>query len=274
MFVDRGQFELPDPDPFWFIDTELLIKIWRAEVNAITLLCAKYPNFPELFDAPDASIPQRTACFRLLTRRKCLDMLEESNASRINEPFPLSNEDASALGCSQNLVAPDAPAWAREIKEISDLLPFRIVESLPEPLRREGFNRKDDAENEALRLAVAALSTIEQVQAVTDRVFNEQLRRLKKRWLAPVAQAKKPNERKGWEQRLKLYGAIRKILTASPGLQGIPFCAELDKRHALPLYDWIKSGEWPDGLTWKEAWRNPTLRRRIRRVRQEAMRSR
>jgi len=81
-----------------------------------------------------------------------------------------------------------------------------------------------------------------------------------------------PNKRKGWEQRLKLYTAIQKALKGNPALQGMDLCADLDKRHALPLLDWMERGEWPKGLTWKEAWRQPGLRRKIRRVRQEAMR--
>jgi hypothetical protein len=80
-----------------------------------------------------------------------------------------------------------------------------------------------------------------------------------------------PNKRKGWEQRIKLYQAIQKLLSGNPQLQGMDFCAELDKRHAPPLSDWTKRGEWREGLTWKEAWGNPVLRRKIRRVRQEAM---
>jgi hypothetical protein len=63
---------------------------------------------------------------------------------------------------------------------------------------------------------------------------------------------------------------MRTVLSANPNLQGVKFCAELDKRHAQPLWDWGKSGEWREGLTWKEAWGNPNLRRKIRRVRQEA----
>ncbi len=35
------------------------------------------------------------------------------------------------------------------------------------------------------------------------------------------------NKRKGWQQRIKLYEAVRKILVDNPNLQGIKFCAEL-----------------------------------------------
>lgn len=80
-----------------------------------------------------------------------------------------------------------------------------------------------------------------------------------------------PINRKGWAQREKLYRAIRDTLTRDPNLQGVKFCADLDKRHAPPLFDWMESGQWQEGLTWKEAWGNQNLRRKIRRVRQEAM---
>lgn len=83
-----------------------------------------------------------------------------------------------------------------------------------------------------------------------------------------------PNKRKGWKQRIKLYSAIQKVLDHSPSLQGIEFCGELDKHHAPPLLDWTEGGDWREGLTWKEAWRDPGLRRKIRRVRQEAMKNR
>ena len=86
--------------------------------------------------------------------------------------------------------------------------------------------------------------------------------------------ARGPNKRKGWEQRIKLYSAIQKVLSDNRGLQGMEFCAELDKRHAPPLLDWTERGGWREGLTWKEAWGNPGLRRKIRRVRQEAMKNR
>ena len=86
-------------------------------------------------------------------------------------------------------------------------------------------------------------------------------------------QTRGPNKRKGWQQREKLYIVMRGILSKHPHLQGIGFCAELDKRHALPLVDWTETEEWREGLTWKEAWTDAQLRRKIRRVRQEAQKS-
>jgi len=90
---------------------------------------------------------------------------------------------------------------------------------------------------------------------------------------AMIGQKRRTIKRKGWEQRLKLYKAIQTILSANPALEAIEFCAELDRRHAQPLFDWAKSGEWRSGLTWKEAWGNPSLRPKIRRVRQEAQKT-
>jgi hypothetical protein len=87
------------------------------------------------------------------------------------------------------------------------------------------------------------------------------------------AQTPGQNKRTGWQQKQKLYNAIQKVLGGNPLLQGMKFCAELDKRHAPPLYDWTKRGEWRNELTWKEAWSDPGLRRKIRRVRQEAMKN-
>lgn len=96
----------------------------------------------------------------------------------------------------------------------------------------------------------------------------------------PVTARRGPNKRKGWRQKVKLHEVIRKILTANPKLEGIEFCGELDKRHAPPLYDWTKKDkeddedeEWRAGLTWKEAWEIPSLKSKIRRVRQEAMKN-
>ncbi len=86
-------------------------------------------------------------------------------------------------------------------------------------------------------------------------------------------QTRGPNKRKGWQQRIKLYSAIQKVLKDNL-LQGMEFCAALDKRHAPPLLDWVEGGDWREGFTWKEAWSNRSLRQKIRRVRQEALKAR
>ena len=65
----------------------------------------------------------------------------------------------------------------------------------------------------------------------------------------------KPNKRTGLEERLKLHEVIRKSLNANPDLHGTEFCAELDKRHAPPLHDWVKRKEWREGLHQKDGWK-------------------
>jgi hypothetical protein len=177
--------------------------------------------------------------------------------------------------------------------QVVELLPFRIVKGLPEPLRRQGFYTNDPAQDAAIRSAAKTLSTLEQIQTLTQGVLDQQLQRLASRWTTISAisqsqpdqhprtttgtigvQTRRLNKRKGWEQKLKLYSAIQNALNRNSSLEGIEFCAELDKRHAPPLYDWVKSGDWQEGLTWKEAWHDPRLRKKIRRVRQEAMKGR
>lgn len=90
--------------------------------------------------------------------------------------------------------------------------------------------------------------------------------------VAAAPPLRKPNRRSGWERREKLLAAIRDVLSQSPGLEGEAFCAELDKRHAPPLPAWEESGE-RDGRTFKAAWKRPALRKKIRRVRQQAQRA-
>lgn len=279
------------PRPFGFASEELLTNVLGAEINAVTQLLVKNPNLPDLFDAPETTIPQRTACFLLLAHRKLMEMIYETFTGRDLESPSLGDEESNALKRTNNLVASDAPGWVLEMNEVVELLPFRIYETLPDPLRRGGFDPNNAAEVEAMTSAAQTLSGNEQIQALIREVLDKQLQRLERRWPAVVEQVQGPNvvivqarepnavivqarqrnKRQGWEQRLKLYAAIQNILRANPELQGMEFCAQLDTRHAPPLWDWTKNGEWREGLTWKEAWRIPKLRAKIRRVRQEAM---
>jgi hypothetical protein len=138
----------------------------------------------------------------------------------------------------------------------------------------EGYYPETEERRDAVRSAATLLSTVEQLQMFAKIVLDQQFQRLARRWPVTKIQVKQPNKRNGWQQKLKLYSSIQKVLGADPGIEGMEFCAELDKRHAPPLYDWEKRREWPEGFTWKEAWNKPGLRKKIRRVRQEAMKSR
>jgi hypothetical protein len=276
MFTDDDY--LPSPRPFWFASEELWTDILRAEIDTVNKLLARYPNLPDIFDAPDATIPQRTACFELLAHRELMDIVYEMFAGFHQQSPSLGESESKALRGTQNLVARDAPPWAREVKDVVELLSYRVNDALPKPLRKGRYDANDPAQSAAIK----SLITIEKIQSFTTQVLDEQLKRLERRWSAipttivEVREPNKwrPNKRKGWEQREKLYRAIRKVLTHNPSLHGIKFCAELDKRHAPPLYDWTKSGEWREWFTWKDAWSNRQLRDKIRRVRQEAMKSR
>jgi hypothetical protein len=174
-------------------------------------------------------------------------------------------------------------------------------DALPEPLREERF----DETNAEQAVAIKSLSTLEQLKTFIQATLDQQWERLDARWrpsrsdrqfvelearlnvtverridarLTPIeasvqtTPSRRINKRAGWERREKLYVAIQKILKLNPELEGIKFCAALDQRHVLPLEDWEK--DWPKHLTWKQAWGISKLRRKIRRVRQEAQKLR
>jgi len=268
MFVD--DIYPSSPRPFWFASEDLLTEVLLTEINAVNQLFARYPDLPILFDRPQAAVLQRTACFALLAHRKLMGIIYETFASRYEQTPPLGEDESNALRRTHSLVAADSPSWVLEMNEVVERLPLYIHNELPGPLRLGGFDSNNLAQVEAIRSAAKTLSTVDQIQALTRGVLDQQLQRLERRWSATAMPVRGPNKRRGWEQKQKLYVAIQKVLSAKQDLQGMEFCAELDKRHALPLYDWTKRGEWREGLTWKEAWGDPDLKRKIRRVRQEA----
>lgn len=165
-----------------------------------------------------------------------------------------------------------APAWL-----------FQVAPTLGfiRPLKTEHVPARDSEEklgaaHTRLLLKLARRVFLWELGAAIERVRNEETAAAGAIPAETVNRhTRGPNKRKGWEQRLKLYSAIQKVLRDNRWLQGIEFCGALDKRHAPPLLDWTESGEWSKrGITWKEAWGNPSLRRKIRRVRQEAMKRR
>lgn len=194
MCADYQEFDLPVSSPFWFASVELLTNLFHSEVAAIIDLFAKHRDLRKLFDSPEATVSQRTVCFELLVHRKMVDMIDDDLVGRYEESLVLSDEEVRALRDSQGLVTSDAPAWALEMNEVVEWLPVRIRGSLPEPLRTEGWYRNDPAKDEAVLSGAKALDTIEQIQELTARVSDDQLRRLKERWLAAVRQAGQPGE--------------------------------------------------------------------------------
>lgn len=164
-----------------------------------------------------------------------------------------------------------APAWLFEVSLVVVGIGVLKTQHVP-PTDSE---QKLGASHTRLLLKGARRVFLWQLEEVIERVRNEEIAAAGAITTEAASSEKRRQiNRRGWQEREKLYSAIQKALKSNPELQGIDLCAELDKRHAPPLYDWIKSGEWPEGLTWKEAWVKPGLRKKIRRVRQEALKRR
>ena len=170
-------------------------------------LFAKYHDLPKFFDAPEATIPQRTACFELLAHRKVIETIEENFLGFYLNPPTFSDPESSAYKRSLNLVSSDAPAWVVEMNEVAEWLPIRIQSALPEPLR-EGRYTNDPVKDEAIRSSAKTLSTVEQIQALTVRVFDEQLHRLRERWSATAGQPGGPKKPKHWRRGIE--GLVKK----------------------------------------------------------------
>lgn len=291
-------------NPFWFANEGLLTDLLRDEIHLVTELFAKYHDLAEFFDLPEASVEQRAACFAVLAHRTIMDEIYETFAGRQEQSPSLGEKEIDVLRRTGTLFDSDAPGWVLELNEVAQRLPARIYDALPEPLRRGGgFYASNPAQAALIESTAKELSSVQKIQALSEMVFDQQLKRLEGRWSAAQhvtnvvreiivqeresktaqqagagrvtlgGQTRRMNKRQGWEQKLKLYGAIQTTLNRNSSLEGIEFCAELDIRHAPPLYDWMKTGQWREGLTWKEAWGDPRLRKKIRRVRQEAMKS-
>jgi hypothetical protein len=164
-----------------------------------------------------------------------------------------------------------APAWLFHVS----LAHFGIGLLKPKHVPANDAEEKLNAAHTRLLLKGARRVFLLELRAAIERVRNEEVATAGAIPEEPGnKQVRRPINRKGWEQREKLHKTIRKILHNNPELEGMDFCAALDKHHPKPLYDWTKRGEWQSHFTWKIAWKDPGLREKIRRVRQEAMRKR
>ena len=178
-------------EPLWFPSDELLTSVLHAEISAMMHLLAKYPDLRNQFDIPDATVLQRNSCFALVAHRKVISTILDTLAGRYIQPS-LSDEESEELRLTYTLVADDAPTWALEMRAVIEGLPARIYASLPEPLRRGGYNPHDPEQMEAMESAKKTLSTVEQIQASTQSVIDQQLRRLQRRWSPTQSGPKKP----------------------------------------------------------------------------------
>ena len=271
MFADDEHF--CSMRTFWFGSEELLTKVLTAEIDAVTQLLARYPDLRNLFDAPEATRPQRTACFVLLAHRKIMEMAYETFTARHEQSPPLGDMESDAISRTQNLVAADAPAWVLEVNEVVERLPSYIYDALPEPLRTGGYDANNLAQVERVNSAAKTLSSVEQVRALTEGVIDQQLRRLERRWSATsttIVQVLKPNgrepnkgkpsrrkpRRKRDKQRMNRDKLIAEIddVTETPS----EFMRLMDERKVQPQPTWT---EWPG--SWAEAYKNTRLRELI-----------
>lgn len=233
------------PRPFWFVKAELLRNLCYAEIDAVGQLFAKFPDLRKLFDAPEPTIPQRKACFELLAHRKIIDIIYETIDQQYEQSPVLSDEQSRTLTHSQNLVSRDAPAWVLETNEVAELLPSRIHRALPESLHEESFYRRDPAKDEAARLAANTLSTVEQIQFLTNGVIEQQVRRLETRWAANATsvigfQLQRSKKRKRLSKRDKQQtdrDALIAEIADTTNTQA-EFLQKMDERKVPPLLTW------------------------------------
>lgn len=251
------------PKPFWFVSTALLADICHAAIAAIAQLFTKHSDLRRFFDAPDATTPQRTICFEVLTNLKVIEMAEETASGRYEE-LPFSDEELGVLGQSQNLVMSDSPHWSLEINEVAEWLPIRINSTLPELLRERSFERNDAAKNEVVRSAAKSFSSVEQIQTLIRGVFDQQLQRLRERWSTEIAKTEivmTPNSNKSKQRRKRDAQLIKRdaLIAEIAGITKTPaeFLQMMDERKVQPQPTW----NWPG--SWTQAYKNRDLRKLI-----------
>jgi hypothetical protein len=276
--MSAGRREPLSKNPFWFANEELLTNLLRNEIHLVTELFAKYPGLPEFFDLPEASVQQRAACFALLAHCKLMGEIYETFAGRQEQSPSLGDEEKDVLRRTQNLFADDAPAWALELNEVAELLPSRIYDALPEPLRRGGFNADDPAQVEIISSAASRLSGVQEIEVLSTKVLDQQLQRLEGRWAAarPVANPAKeiilrelrPNKRKGRRTRDKLRMLRDKEITEIDDIAETigEFLQLMDEREVKPQPTW---STWPG--TWLKAYKDPHLRELIHKDKSRAL---
>src|ERR1700693_470859 len=163
---------LSDTNPFWFISSELLTAVYRAEIKAMAQLLSRYPDLPKGLDAPNPPIRQRAICFELPAHRSIIEVIDETIAECYEKPLTFNAEESRAVSMSANLVTSDAPAWVLEMNEVAGRLPTRIYAALPEMLQNHVLYVIDPEKKEAVfRLAAETFGTLAQVQSLIARVF-------------------------------------------------------------------------------------------------------
>jgi hypothetical protein len=263
MFLDDEY--VSSPQPFWFASSELSASLMRAELNRLHQLLTEYPDFRKWFDSPKATLSERKVCFALLAHRTVFQLIDEHRVSMYEDPLSLDDRQLYALSETRNLVAGDEPAWVREVKEVAERLPSRILAALPQPLHSQSFNTGNPKKDEASRSAAMTLGTVEQIQRLAEQVIGQQWQRLAARWPTtvvtqspplPLQPIKKKVPRKRDKQRIARYQEIAEIADISE--TNIEFLQTMDERNVKPQVTW--SG-WPG--SWVQAYKNARLRKLI-----------
>jgi hypothetical protein len=264
---------LSSHSPFWFAKDDLLTDLLRVQIRSISELFASDPDLREFFDAPEATPQQRAACFALLAHRMLMDTIYDTFAGHHEQSPSLGDDEKHALELTRNLVTTDAPAWVLEVNEVAELLPSRIYDFLPEPLRRGGFNASDPAQVEVISSAAAKLSSIQEIQTLSKKVLDQQLQRLEKRWSAAIVQTREPqirelkkrkDRRTRDKQRMSRDKVIAEIDAVYPTVG--EFLKVMDERKVRPQPTW---SEWPG--SWVQAYKNPHLRELIHKDKSRAL---
>jgi hypothetical protein len=269
---------LSSNNPFWFANEELLTELLRDEIYLVAQLFVKYPDLPKFFDLPEATVTRRNACFAVLAHRKLMGEIYETFAGRYQESPSLEDAEKDVIRLTGSLFDSDAPAWVLEVNEVAERLPSRIYASLPEPLRRGGFNPDDAEQMQVIRSAKETLNSIEQMRALIEGVLDQQLRRLESRWSAArpaanpateiIVQGRRPTKRKGRrtrdKQRMSRDQLIADIDDVSPTVG--EFLQLMDERKVKPQPTW---STWPG--TWLKAYKDPHLRELIHKDKSRAL---
>ena len=258
--------------PFWFAKEDLLIDLLRLQIRCILELFASHPDLREFFDAPEATPQQRAACFAVLAHRMLMHTIYDTFAGRHEQSPSLGEDEDHALRLTRNLVATDAPSWVLEVDQVAELLPSRLYDALPEPLRRGGFNA-NKSEAEIIRAAANKLSNLREIQELSSKVLDQQLKRLESRWSAAIVQTREPQIREPKKrkvrrprdkQRISRDKTIEEIAAVCP--MPNDFLKVMDERKVRPQPTW---NEWPG--SWVQAYKNPHLRELIQKDKSRAL---
>jgi hypothetical protein len=265
------------PQPFWFASSELLTEVIHAEINTISQLLVKCPDLRNVLDAPEATPEDRALSFTLLAHRNIIETIDEKFVGLLEESPPLDKTESSALNRTYGVVASDAPTWVQDMLRVVESLPSRINASLPEPLRSGGYDHDNPERMRAIESAKETLSSVEQVQAFTEGVLDQQLKRLEARWSADrpvtrvvkeiIVQEPKSNRRKVPRKRDKQRIVRDKLIAEIADISPTPceFLKLMDERKVAPLPMW----KWPG--SWVQAYKNLHLRKLIQQDKSRAL---